>query len=115
MLTLYHNPRCSKSRHALAMCEESGRKFEVRLYLKAPLSTGELKEVLSRIQGPVASSVRVKDPKFQHADSSNLNLSDVDSIASFLSSNGHLMERPILDTGETSCIGRPLENLIPLL
>jgi arsenate reductase-like glutaredoxin family protein len=97
------------------MCEESGRKFEVRLYLQNPLSNVELKELLSHIQGPIASSVRVKDSKFKLADSTRLNLSDVDSIASFLSSNGHLMERPILYTGEVSCIGRPLENLIPLL
>lgn len=97
------------------MCEDSGRNFEVRLYLNKPLSNVELKEVLSRLQGPIASSVRVKDSKFQLADSTRLNLSDIDSVTSFLSSNGHLMERPLLDTGETSCIGRPLENLIPLL
>ena len=115
MTTLYHNPRCSKSRAALTMCQASDREVNVRLYLNEPLSKKEIYGILSRLDGPVSRIIRTKDSKFKTVDSTMLNLEQVESIAEFLFLHGHLMERPLLDDGTTAVIGRPVENLNQLL
>ena len=115
MTTLYHNPRCSKSRAALTMCQASDREVNVRLYLNEPLSKKEIYGILSRLDGPVSRIIRTKDSKFKKVDSTALNLEQVESIAEFLFLHGHLMERPLLDDGTTAVIGRPVENLNQLL
>ena len=115
MPTLYHNPRCSKSRAALAMCQASNREVNVRLYLKEPLNKMELNGILSRLNGPISKIIRTKDSKFKTVDSTMLNFEQVESIADFLFLHGHLMERPLLDDGTTAIIGRPVENLNQLL
>ena len=115
MATLYHNPRCSKSRAALAMCQASNQEINVRLYLNEPLTIEELTGILSRLNGPISRIIRTKDSKFKSVDSTMLNLEQVESIAEFLFLHGHLMERPLLDDGTTAVIGRPVENLNQLL
>ena len=115
MTTLYHNPRCSKSRAALTMCQASDREVNVRLYLNEPLSKKEIYGILSRLDGPVSRIIRTKDSKFKTVDSTTLNLEQVESIAEFLFLHGYLMERPLLDDGTTAVIGRPVENLNQLL
>jgi len=115
MTTLYHNPRCSKSRAALTMCQASDREVSVRLYLNEPLSKKEINGILSRLNGPISRIIRAKDSKFKTVDSTMLNFEQVESIADFLFLHGHLMERPLLDDGTTAIIGRPVENLNQLL
>jgi arsenate reductase len=115
MAIIYHNPRCSKSRSAVALCEASTRTVAVRLYLSTPLSKEELFDVLSRLDQPISTSIRMKDPKFKLVDSTNLNPDSLNSVVEFLSSHGHLMERPLYDNGVTSIIGRPVELLLPHL
>ncbi|MDA9117170.1 hypothetical protein N9J16_00310 [Candidatus Poseidoniaceae archaeon] len=115
MMTLYHNPRCSKSRQALAMCEASSLDVQIHLYLNKPLSSGELRSILSRLHGPLKNAIRLKDPKFKSVDSSTLEPANLESAVDFLSKHGHLMERPLLDTGSISCVGRPVELLLPFL
>lgn len=88
---------------------------EVHLYLSNPLSLDEITSLLSRFEGVIQTTVRTKDPKFKLANSENLDFHSIASVAHFLASNGHLMERPILDTGSISCVGRPLDSLQRLL
>jgi|GEM_PF-4521475 arsenate reductase-like glutaredoxin family protein len=88
---------------------------EVRLYLSNPLSLDEVTLLLSRFEGEIQTTVRTKDPKFELANSEQLDFHSIPSVAQFLASNGHLMERPILDTGSISCVGRPLDALQRLL
>ena len=71
--------------------------------------------MISRLDGPLSSLIRTKDPKFKLVDSSKLHVDNADSVADFLSLHGHLMERPLLDNGKVSRIGRPVERLEPLL
>lgn len=115
MATLYHNPRCSKSRQALALCEASDMEVDVRLYLSNPLSLDEITSLLLRFDGKIQTTVRTKDHKFKLSNSENLDFDSIPSVAEFLASNGHLMERPILDNGSISCVGRPLDALQRLL
>ena len=111
MTVLYHNPRCSKSRTAAALCEASDIDVDIHLYLANPLSKEVLHDVLSRLDGPISAAIRSKDLKFKEVDSSSLDTESLDSVVEFLSIHGHLMERPLLDTGFVSVIGRPLEHL----
>lgn len=115
MRVLYHNPRCSKSRSALALCEASSHPVSVRLYLNEPLTKKELFGVLSRLEQPIASSIRIKDSKFKLVDSTTLDINSLDSVVEFLSQHGHLMERPLYDNGQKSVIGRPVERIESLL
>ena len=115
MTVLYHNPRCSKSRTAAALCEASDIDVDIHLYLVNPLSKEVLHDVLSRLDGPISAAIRRKDAKFKEADSTSLYIESLDSVVDFLSTHGHLTERPLLDTGVISIIGRPLEHLEPHL
>jgi arsenate reductase len=111
MAVLYHNPRCSKSRAAVALCEASSTSVTIHCYLTTPLTQQMLEGILTRLAGPLSATVRTKDSKFKEVDASDLDLSSVKSVALFLSNHGHLMERPLYDTGIISVIGRPLENI----
>lgn len=111
MPVLYHNPRCSKSRQALLMCDESNIDVDIHLYLKHSLSYNTLYSLLERLDGDVRKSVRLNDKKFQSVDSSELNFDDISSVALFLTNNGELMERPWYDSGHETIIGRPVEHL----
>ena len=111
MTVLYHNPRCSKSRAAVALCEASDLDVEIHLYLKDLLSKEVLQDVLSRLDGPISTVIRTNDAKFKEVDATSLDLNSLDSVVGLLSKHGHLMERPLLDTGVISVLGRPLEHL----
>ena len=115
MAVLYHNPRCSKSRQALAMCQDSNIDVEIHLYLDEPLSYATLLSLIERLDGESKMAIRFKDKKFKLADSTELDVEDKSSIAQFLSKNGHLMERPWLDIGAATAIGRPVEKLLRFL
>ena len=115
MPVLYHNPRCSKSRQAVLMCAESAIDVDIHLYLKKPLDYDTLYSMLERLHGDVGQAVRWKDKAIQSIDTSDIDANDIESVARFLSEFGHLMERPWLDVGSVTMIGRPVENLARLL
>ena len=64
MIKLYHNPRCTKSRESLALLEESGNDFEVKLYLQEGLSESELKDLQTKLNLPAIQWTRVKEADF---------------------------------------------------
>jgi arsenate reductase len=112
-LLLLHNPRCSKSRAALALLESRGADFRLREYLADPLSPAELSELKGALGRPVTEWVRKQEQAFEDsglsADSSEAEL--IDAIAD----QPILLERPILIRGEKAVIGRPTEDLEALL
>jgi arsenate reductase (glutaredoxin) len=63
-MTIYHNPRCSKSRNALALIEKSTNTFQIIEYLKYPPSESELKKVLQKLGMNAEELVRKKEPLF---------------------------------------------------
>src|SRR5680860_1227790 len=79
MKTIFHNPRCSKSREGLEFLKESGEKFEVREYLKEPLSEGELKELLEKLGMSPIELVRTNE-KIWQKDYKNKDLDDGELI-----------------------------------
>lgn len=110
--TLYHNPRCSKSRQALALLTEEGIEPTVIDYLKNPLSTDEIKTLLLKLNIPLLELCRKKEHEFSQLALSN---ASQEKLFNALNTHPKLMERPIVSFGERAVIGRPTENVLSLI
>ena len=112
MLTIYHNPRCSKSRQTLQIIEEAGAEIEVVEYLKTPLNEAQLKALASKLGVSAIEMMRTKEAEFKEQ---NLKGADDESLFAAMANTPKLMERPIVVKGESAVIGRPPENVNELL
>ena len=114
-LTLYHNPRCSKSRQTLALLRESGRDPEVIEYLKTPPSAAELKRILKLLGLAPRDLMRRKEAPYKDLKLDDPGLSD-DALIAALADNPILIERPILVVdGKKAAVGRPPEAVLEIL
>ena len=114
MFTIYHNPRCSKSRQTLALLEQHGVTPKVVEYLKTPLTIAELKIVLSKLKMSARQVLRDKEAVYKDLNLGDTTLSDSDLLTA-LQQNPKLLERPIVVHGDHAVIGRPPENVLSLL
>lgn len=115
--TLYHNPRCSKSRATLALLQEHGVEPVVVEYLKTPPSASELKSLLSKLKLKPGDLVRKGEDVYKEIFGGNLSTSgpsDAELIAAMVK-HPVLIERPIVVKGDRAAIGRPPENVLSLL
>ena len=112
-VTIWHNPRCSKSRAAMAILEENGvTPVEVR-YLETPPSKSDIVTVLAALDMDVKDIVRKGEAVYK-----SLNLSATstnEEVLNALVKNPILIERPIIISGDRAVIGRPPENVTSLL
>lgn len=113
-LTLFHNPRCSKSRAALAAVTEAGVSARVVEYLKDAPTRAELLDLLGKLEDPPGALVR-RDPAFREAGLSDADVTTADQVAEVLAARPQLMERPVLVRGDRAIIGRPTERVAPFL
>ena len=113
-LTLYHNPRCSKSRAALQLLEERDLQPMVVHYLDTPPSTAQLREVLEKLGLPPRQLLRSGEDEYRELGLANQALSDEELIKA-MATHPRLIERPILIAGDRAVIGRPPENILELL
>ncbi|MBK26865.1 MAG: arsenate reductase (glutaredoxin) [Halobacteriovorax sp.] len=111
---LIHNPRCSKSRQALAILEEKKVSFDVVEYLKNPLSESELDELFSKLGKEPLEVIRTKETVFKDLNLKGQELSRQEWIK-IIAKNPILLERPIFDNGNQAVIGRPPENLLSII
>ena len=111
--TLYHNPSCSKSRETLALIRASGIQPRIVEYLKTPPSEAELSTIVKKLGIAPVELVRKGEAVFREKYSGKT-LSDAEWIKAMVASP-ILMERPILVRGSSAAIGRPPENVRPLL
>lgn len=111
-MILWHNPRCSKSRQALALLEENGYAPTVRLYLKDAPSEAEIREVLRKLGCSAIDMMRSKDAAFKEL---GLDPTDQDALINAMVQNSALIERPIAITEKYAKIGRPPENVLALI
>lgn len=111
-LTLWHNPRCSKSRAAMKLLDDRGAAYSIRLYLKEPPSAEEVMGLANRIGRPVSEIVRTKEKAYGEL---GLAAADDAALALAIAENPILLERPILDDGVRAVIGRPPEDITALL
>lgn len=112
-VTIYHNPRCSKSRATLALLEERGVQPTVIEYLKTPPSAPELKAILGRLGMKPAELLRKGEDAWK-AHVAGRNLGDAQLIA-LMVEHPVLIERPIVVSGDRAVLGRPPENVLQLL
>lgn len=104
---IYHNPRCSKSREALRILEEKGIQPKVVEYLKNPITEDKILDLIERSDQSPEKFVRKKEQEFSRF--SSLNLKDKNQVASILSQNPRLQERPLIDYKKKVLIARPPE------
>jgi len=113
-VTLYHNPRCSKSRKTLELLQAEKIELDVVEYLKDPLSADELRSVVSQLgdDASVADIVRTGESAFKDA---GLSLDDGETLFDAIASTPILMQRPIAVVNGKAAIGRPPESVLALL
>lgn len=111
--TIYHNPRCSKSRNTLALLEENGVSPEVVLYLETPPGAAQIKALLLKLGISAAELVRRGEDEYKSAglDKSS---SEAEIVAA-MAEHPRLIERPIVVRGDRAVLGRPPENALELL
>jgi len=113
-MKIYHNPRCSKSRQALAILQDSKVEFEVIEYLTNPPTEQELREIIAKLGIAARDLIRQKEEEFKQLGVKQDLLSH-DSAITLMANEPKLMERPIVVTDEKAVIGRPPENVFDLL
>ena len=112
-VTIWHNPRCSKSRNAAALLEEKGVDTEVVKYLDTPPSKEELIEMLKMLGISARELMRTKEAIYKELDLKNEN--DEEKLIEAMAANPKLIERPIVIKDGKAAIGRPIENIVALL
>ena len=112
-MIIYHNPRCSKSRQTLALCQAAGVEPEVIEYLKTPLDEVALRDVFGKLGLKAHEVIRTKEEPYQQLALSP-DSSEEELIAAIVK-YPILMERPIVVKGDNAVIGRPPENVQELL
>ena len=104
--TIYHNPRCSKSRQTLALLEEQGIEPLVVDYLKAPPSAAELQAILKKLKMKPRDLIRKGEAVYKELGLDSEKLTDEKLIRAMVD-NPILIERPIVVAGGKAKIGRP--------
>lgn len=113
-LTLYHNPRCSKSRGALELLEARGLAPTIVRYLETPPDAATLRALLGKLGIGARQLLRSGEDEFKTLDLANPALSDAQLIEAMVQ-HPKLIERPILVVDDKAVIGRPPENVLELL
>lgn len=114
MTTVFHNPRCSKSRAAVELLDSRGINFDVVKYLETPPSEKEIAKIVKMLGIEPAQLVRKGEKLLKELKLGDQNLSDKQWIA-ILAANPTLIERPIVVHDGRAAIGRPLENIVEIL
>ena len=120
-VTLFHNPNCSTSRHALDEVNAAGVDADVVQYIKTPLSAEELLDLLDKLVDPPADLVR-KDGFFKDQGLIEGDYTDPKAVAELLAGDlgavrhrERLMQRPVIVKGDQAIIGRPKDRVAAFL
>ncbi|MBL4614025.1 MAG: arsenate reductase (glutaredoxin) [Magnetovibrio sp.] len=111
-VTIYHNPRCSKSRTTLELIRDKGIDPHIVEYLVTPPSVAELKDILVKLGKSASDIVRKKEAKEEGID---LDALDEDSLIEALVAHPRAIERPIVINGAKAAMGRPPESVLDIL
>ncbi len=113
-VTIWHNPRCGKSRQTLALLQENGVTPIIREYLKQPPSKAEVETLLDMVGGEPAALIRDGEAEFKALGRKKAGMSRVD-IVKAIAAHPILLQRPIVVAGKKAAVGRPPEAVLPLL
>ncbi len=112
-IQIWHNPRCSKSRNALALLEEKGVEAEVVKYLETPHNSEEIKTLLKMLGIDARALMRTKEEIYKELHLKEVE--DEEKLITAMVENPKLIERPIVIKDGKAAIGRPIENIIELI
>ena len=113
-VTIYHNPRCSKSRAALALLETAGVQPDIVHYLETPLAADRLETLLAMFGREPRDLMRTKEAPYAALDLGDPKHSREALVAAMVA-NPILIERPIVVVGGRAALGRPPETVLDLL
>ena len=112
-VTIWHNPRCSKSRSTLSLLEQHGLQPVVVEYLKTPPSADEIKATLKKLHMKPRELMRKGEDIYKQLGLGDDSMSDAQLIDA-MAENPVLIERPIVFFGKRAALGRPPENVLDL-
>ena len=113
LVTIYHNPRCSKSRRTLALLEERDLELRIVPYLESPPSKNELADIVKMLGVAAANIVRTGEDEYK--DSGLTANSSENDILNAILTTPKLMQRPIVVRGDQARVGRPPESVLEIL
>ena len=113
-VTIYHNPRCSKSRQTLQLLQDRGIEPEIVEYLKTPPSADELDAVLAKLGIEPRALMRTKEAAYRDAGMADEGLSRR-ALIDLMVANPIVIERPIVVNGTRAALGRPPESVLSIL
>lgn len=114
-ITIYHNPRCSKSRETLALLEEKGIAPTIIKYLEHPPTAAELETIYQQLGfDAVRKMMRTKEADYKALALSHHDVSDAELFAA-MATHPKLIERPIVINGNKAALGRPPEQVLGIL
>lgn len=113
-VTIYHNPRCSKSRQTLALLEAQGVTPRIVEYLKTPPDRATIAALLRKLGIPARDLVRHKEPEFAALGLDRPGVTE-DALLDAMATHPKLIERPIVVVGRQARIGRPPEAVLEIL
>lgn len=113
MITIYHNPRCKKSRAGLKYLEEQNVDFQIRQYLKDPLSEKELSILLTKMHAEPAELIR-KQEDYYKKDLKGKNFGKEEWIK-IMTENPKLIQRPVVEKEHKAVLAQPPEKIDELL
>ena len=113
-VTIFHNPRCSKSRSSLAILNEQGLEPEIRLYLEDPPNQEELTSILAMLDIPAKDLLRKGESDYKALNLDDPDISETEIIKA-MTEYPKLIERPIVIKDGKAAIGRPPETILDLL
>ena len=113
-ITIWHNPRCSKSRETLELIRKKGIEPTIRDYLKQPPSKAEIDRLIDLVGGDPHTLIRDGEPEFKALGKKKADLGKAE-VAKAIAAHPILLQRPIVVAGARAAIGRPPEAVLPLL
>lgn len=113
-ITIFHNPRCSKSRQTLQLLNENGVEPEIVEYLKVGVCQDTVESLLSKLGVEPRAMMRTKEAEYKEQNLGDDNVSR-DALINAIVATPKLLERPIVVNGDKAAIGRPPENVLDII
>ena len=111
--TIWHNPRCSKSRETLALLEEKDEQPAIRKYLEDAPSAEEIREILALLGIEPRALMRTKEALYKELGLADV--SDNEALIKAMADNPKLIERPVVIKNGKARLGRPPESVLEIL
>lgn len=113
-VTIYHNPRCSKSRQTLTLLEEHGVTPDIVHYLETPPDAGQLAGIIKKLGISPRDLLRTGEQEYKEMNLADKSLDDAALIDAMVKAP-ILIQRPIVVKGKAAVLGRPPENVLALI